>query len=115
VVHRAVTAISTVVVAIVLALTVPVSQLRTVSIVKSCCCPDPERCHCPDHDPGKSTQPSMRACHQTSHAIVAPHLPAFTPPAVAIAAAPARVIALVTYSISDPHGAPPPARPDAPS
>lgn len=114
-VRRLLTTISTFVVAIVLALTVPVSQLQTVSNTKSCCCPDPERCHCPDHLPGTSTQPSMRACHQTSHATVAPQLPAFTSPVIATAGAPLRAIALLEHPRSMPHAPPPPARPAAPS
>lgn len=102
-------------VALVLAFAVPVSQLRTVIVEKSCCCPDPSHCHCPDHEPSKQSQPSLRACHQTQHTIVAPTLPAFAAPALASADAPAPRTALVVHQLRDPHSAPPPARPDAPS
>jgi hypothetical protein len=114
-VRRAAAWISTVVVAIVVALAVPVSQLRTVSIIKTCCCPDPTHCHCPDHKVDSPSQPSMRACHNTERVIVAPELPVFRAAAVALAIVP--VVALVTLdpSIPVPHPAPPPIRPDAPS
>jgi len=101
-------------VALVLALTVPVSQLRTATVEKSCCCPDPTKCHCPDHD-GKGTQPEMRACHQTTHVTVAPVLPVFAAPVIATLAAP-RVERVTAFHLtSAPHRAPAPARPDAPS
>lgn len=107
--------LSTIVVAIVVALAVPVSQLRAISIVKACCCPDPANCHCPDHEKDSPSQPSMRACHNTEHAVMAPQLPAFTAPLVAVAAAPVIAIVATASPIPDPHPAPPPNRPDAPS
>jgi hypothetical protein len=113
--RRAAAWISTVVVAIVVAFAVPVSQLRTISIIKTCCCPDPEHCHCPDHKADSSSQPSMRACHNTERAIVAPQLPAFRAPVIAVAAVPAVAILAVVHAIPAPHAAPPPTRPDAPS
>ena len=115
IVRRAAARVSTVVVAILVALAVPVSQLRTISIVKTCCCPDPSNCHCPDHKADPSQQPSMRACHNTERAIVAPELPAFRAPSIAVAQAPAVAIAQVAPPIPAPHPAPPPTRPDAPS
>jgi hypothetical protein len=114
-VRRIAARISTIVVAILVALAVPGSQLRTISFVKECCCPDPTNCHCPDHKPDPSSQPSMRACHNTERAIVAPELPSFTAPVVAIAAVPAVVAVAVVAAVPAPHPAPPPARPDAPS
>ena len=107
--------ISTVVVAIVVALAVPVSQLRTISIVKTCCCPDPAHCHCPDQNADSSPQPSLRACHNTEQVIVAPELPAFRAPALASAIAPAVALVAIARAIPGPHPAPPPPRPDAPS
>jgi len=102
-------------VAIVVALAVPVSQLRTISIVKTCCCPDPAHCHCPDHKAESSSQPSMRACHKTEHAVVAPEAPVFRAPAVAVALVPSVTRLAPDHVIPAPHPAPPPARPDAPS
>lgn len=107
--------ISTVVVAIVVALAVPVSQLRTISIIKACCCPDPVHCHCPDHKPDPSSQPSIRACHNTERVIAAPELPAFRAPIAAVVAVPATALIAFDHAIPAPHPAPPPVRPDAPS
>ena len=114
-IRRIAARISTVVVAILVALAVPVSQLHTVAIIKACCCPDPTNCHCPDHKPDSSPQPAMRACHNTERAIVAPQLPAFAAPVIAAAEVPAAVAAAPAHAIPAPHAAPPPIRPDAPS
>lgn len=114
-VRRIAARISIIAVAIAVALAVPVSQLRTIAIVKTCCCPDPSHCHCPDHKTDPSPQPSMRACHSTQHAIAAPQLPSFASPMVAVAADPPVAVAAVEHAIHAPHSAPPPARPDAPS
>lgn len=112
--RRAIAWVSTAMVAIAVALAVPVSQLRTITVIKSCCCPDPARCHCPDHKPDPA-QPSMRACHNTERAIVAPQLPAFTEPAPAVVAAPALAVIAIAHAVPAPHPAPAPIRPDAPS
>ena len=112
---RAASALATLVVAVAVMLALPVAQLRLVSVEKSCCCPDPDRCHCPTHDDGKSTQPSMRACHSTQHVSVTPQLPAFQAPAL-IATGAARVAAVVsTELLATPHAPPVPHRPSAPS
>jgi hypothetical protein len=110
-----VTWISTVVVAIVVAFAVPVSQLRTISIIKTCCCPDPSNCHCPDHKADLPSSPMMRACHNSERALIAPQLPAFHPPSVAARAIPAVAVAVISPLPLAPHPAPPPTRPDAPS
>lgn len=114
-IRRAMTWLATVVVALAVALALPVSQLRTFAIVKTCCCPDPTDCHCPDHQPDDSGVPSIRACHNTERQIVAPQLPAFRPPAIELAVIPAIQVATVAYTLPVPHPAPPPRRPDAPS
>lgn len=113
--RRIVTAASTIFVAIALAITVPVSQLRTVGNFVECCCPDPDNCKCPDHKPDRGTQPAMQACHKKSQDFVAPVLPAFIAPAIDVASAPEQVAIAVEYPLSSPHTAPPPRRPDAPS
>jgi hypothetical protein len=104
-------------VAIVVALAVPISQLPTVLILKSCCCPDPDDCHCPDHPahPDDDSQPAMRACHNTQRAVVASQLPAFDSPAVAVVSVRPIVAVAANRTLPAPHQAPPPARPDAPS
>lgn len=102
-------------VAIVVALAVPVSQLRTILVIKSCCCPDPEHCHCPVHKADSSSQPTMRDCHNTERTLVAPEMPAFDPPVIALAAASVVVVRAIAPAIPAPHQSPPPIRPDAPS
>lgn len=98
-----------------LAFALPASQLRTASVEKACCCPDPAKCHCPDHDDGPPGQPQIKACHQTSHVTVAPTLPAFAAPALAALPAPAVELVAAFHVTLAPSAAPPPARPDAPS
>lgn len=104
-----------IVVAIIVALGLPVSQLRIVTVVAACCCPDPTKCKCADHDKSKSEQPSMKACHNTAESIVSPQAPSFMAPVMAQATPPARVIELPVYTLRDPHEPPLPARPAAPS
>ena len=101
--------------AICVVLTLPVSQLRTVSITTTCCCPDPTKCHCPDHKADHSTDPSMRACHKSTEAHVAPQLPSFSPPQVAIAIAPAVPMRAPALAPEIPHEAPPADEPYGPS
>ena len=104
-----------IVVAIAVALSVPTSQLRTISIVTTCCCPDPTKCHCPDHKADHSKVPSIRACHKSSHETVSPQLPSFSPPEVAIAIAPPAVAPAVLAAPRVPHAPPVPDEPYGPS
>jgi hypothetical protein len=113
--RRLVTAAATCVVAVVLAICVPVSQLHMVATKTECCCPDPDHCKCPDHKPDKSNQPSMRACHKTSQQFVAPVLPAFVAHEVAVAIVREPIAIEPAFTHSAPHPAPAPRRPDAPS
>lgn len=113
--RRLANAATTIVVAIVVAFAVPVSQLRMVSIIKSCCCPDPSTCHCPDHKPEKGEQPSMRACHNTQQIIVAAEMPSFRTPELAILPASERIAIAPASPLRSPHASPPPAQPDGPS
>jgi hypothetical protein len=113
-VRRLATAAATIVVAIVCALSVPISQLPTIATVTTCCCPDPHYCHCPDHKPGQHDA-SMRPCHRQSHDFISPVLPVFTAPAVVALVRPERAIALVAAPLRTPHASPALRRPDAPS
>ncbi len=113
--RRVATAAATCVVALVVALAVPVSQLRTVTFVHECCCPDPANCHCPKPKAGHDAVPTMRACHESNRAIVAPTLPAFSAPERSLMPPPACADVAVVAELAEPHAAPPPARPDAPS
>jgi hypothetical protein len=113
-IRRAVTAASTIVVAVVLALCVPLSQLQTARVVPDCCCPDPDKCKCPDHDPMPDV-PSMRACHKNLPDVVTTSLAAFIAPILPSTIEPARVALLVLHGLDSPHRPPAPRRPDAPS
>lgn len=115
-IRRIANAAAAMLVAIVVALAVPVSQLRTVTTVREpCCCPDPAHCHCPSHSPDPTGEPQLKNCHKVSHDVVAPQLPAFASPAIADAPRQAQVVAIAVSSIPAPHAAPASRRPDAPS
>ena len=106
----------TILVAITVAIAMPVSQLRTVETVSAkCCCPDPAHCHCPPQSPDPTKAPQLQSCHRASHDIVAPQLPAFSPPEVAIARPEMIAIVLPVLEPAAPHPAPASRRPDAPS
>jgi hypothetical protein len=114
-IRRAATAITTFMVAIVVALAVPVSQVRLVSTVIACCCPDPANCHCPHDKPDRSTDPSVRPCHKTSHDVVSPTAPVFAHAAATTTNEPRAVFAVSTELAFVEPDAIDPARPDAPS
>jgi hypothetical protein len=115
-IRRIANAAATVLVAIVVALAVPVSQLRTVTTISErCCCPDPTHCHCPADSQAPTGNAQLKNCHKVSHDVVAPQLPAFSPPVVAAAPVAARIVAIAMVSIPAPHAAPASRRPDAPS
>jgi hypothetical protein len=100
-------------IALAMALAVPTSQLRWISIEHSCCCPDPDLCQCP-HDP-PTQQPTLRVCHSTDHVIASPVAPVFVAPVVALADAPATCAPVAAAPLAAPHAPPAPRRPDAPS
>ena len=116
-IRRIACAAVTFVVAIVVALAMPISQLRTVeTVAERCCCPDPAHCHCPQSqskDPSKV--PQLRNCHRATHDVVAPQLPSFSPPVVAFVQPAVRVVELAVITPAAPHPAPAARRPDAPS
>jgi hypothetical protein len=115
-IRRIASAAVTFVVAIVVALAMPISQLRTVETVSErCCCPDPAHCHCPSQSPDPTQAPQLKNCHRVSHDVVAPQLPAFSPPEVAIAQPEMIVIGSPVLEPAAPHPAPASRRPDAPS
>jgi hypothetical protein len=113
-VRRAVTWISTVLVAIVVAFTVPVSQLRTVTVIMTCCCPDPEQCHCPDHEPDHGSQPTFKQCHKSADTFESA-----AAPSVAIAVrtelAVVRAAVRLYHVLPAPHESPILERPPGPS
>ncbi len=113
--RQVVTAASTIVVALVLAISVPVSQLHTASTQSQCCCPDPGHCKCPEHKPDRRPDPSMRACHKTTQHFVSPVLPVFVTPVDQVALAPQAAATEVVFVHRTPHAPPTQRRPDAPS
>lgn len=101
-------------VACAIALALPAGQLRFVMVDRACCCPDVDHCKCP-HDQDSSPDAKIKACHATQEVFVAGGLAAFaTPPRVA-AIDPIRVTVRTDFVTIEPHAAPPPRRPDAPS
>ncbi len=108
-------ALHSVTIALIVLFALPISQLRTISARIVCCCPDPTRCHCPDHQKTTSDHDSMRACHKSSQAIDAPTVSVFvTAPAETISV-PTRVIGMVEHAPTKSHEAPPLDRPRGPS
>jgi hypothetical protein len=97
-----------------LALAVPVSRLVTITVVRTCCCPDPASCHCPDHDPPGDGHAELRACHREQHASVSADPPAFAI-AIALPEIPSGRAFEATFSLPAPHDEPAPPRPAAPS
>ena len=94
---------------------VPVSQLRTISVRVECCCPNPARCHCPEHATPFSGQASMKACHKSSEVVAGTLLPEFQAPRALTMHEPPRRIAIVQVPLRSPHAPPSPARPPRPS
>ncbi|CAN5409516.1 hypothetical protein BH11MYX1_BH11MYX1_19040 [soil metagenome] len=107
---------ATMLVALVVALAVPVSQLTTAQTVfEKCCCPDPAHCKCPSHEPATTRNPQLVDCHKTSHEVAAPQLPAFAQPVLAFVVPSVQRAALVPAPYAAAHPAPDPRRPDAPA
>lgn len=102
-------------VAVVLALAVPVSQLRTYRVVETCCCPNPAHCHCPPDKPDHSGMPVIRTCHKSSQVLASPHAPSFTPTEVALAAPASRAATTQIAAPAAPKPAPAPDEPYGPS
>lgn len=114
-IRRIATAAATGLVAIIVALAIPTSQLRTISFVSWCCCGNPATCHCPHEKPPQTDQSTMRTCHHTEVPVVAPQLPSFPVPEVALATPVVRATRAPVFALASPRAAPPPARPAAPS
>jgi hypothetical protein len=114
-VRRAASHIATMIVAVCIALAMPVSQLRMSYVVVTCCCPDPTNCHCPHEKPDPSKCPGMRPCHRTNHEIVMPSAPSFAPPEALVAAVQPRVTRVVFAAPRVPQSLPRPEEPYGPS
>ncbi len=99
------------------ALAMPVSQIRTVSIVARCCCPDPAKCHCPDHSTDSDRPPTLRPCYRSEHVVVvvAAAPLATAPPAIECTDLAGQASRVIFDEPKAPHAAPSPTRPAAPS
>ena len=106
-------ATTSIAVAIMLSVIVPVAELRIADDQPTCCCPNPEMCKCKHQ--GDPSAPSMRVCHSKPSDIVRAELPAFVPPLVIAVEPTEQPILEVIAALPEPHPAPAPARPDAPS
>ena len=108
-------ALHRIMVAVIVVIALPVSQLRTVSVYVECCCPDPDRCHCPD--PGKPVpgQSTMNDCHKSSQVIAISAASELQAPPPQPVPSPARCALAIEFPVRLPHEPPSPDRPPAPS
>jgi hypothetical protein len=104
-------------IAVVLALlaALPVSQLRLLSYIVDCCCPDPDHCSCPDHPSAQGTHSKMVPCHKTVDTLESAGTPSFTPGFVITELVPARALVSIHHTYATPHEPPSLERPSAPS
>jgi hypothetical protein len=102
-------------VAIFVAMAVPVSQVRTRVVVTKCCCPDPSHCHCPDHNKPVGNDPTMSACHRTQHELASAEMPAFAVPTAIEVEPSASVEHVAVATLNSPKPAPPATPPYGPS
>lgn len=112
---RARTPLAVIALALAALVALPVSQLRLVAIVIECCCPDPERCHCPPGSPDSGSAPQIKPCHQSAESYESASAPGVTPVARIAILAPARVEAPLHHQLPTPHAPPIPDRPRGPS
>jgi hypothetical protein len=112
IVRRAVRIVALVAAIVVVAL--PIVQLPQTFM--TCCCPDPSDCHCPKESGARDLgTPTMRACHHEAFTIVNPAAPAFVATRLALPSRGAPRLAPPLAVARDPHQAPDPRRPSAPS
>lgn len=104
-----------IVVAFAVIVVLPVSQLRLVTVITECCCPDPDHCQCPDHKPGDSPHGTLEPCHRTVNTIESAGIPNFAPVVTVTELVPPRALVAVHHSHATPHDPPILERPSAPS
>lgn len=100
--------------AVVVAIALPLGNLRTQRVELHCCCPSVEQCKCPDHDTPPAA-PTLGACHRTLDTFATPAIAAFVPPVRAMTTVVQRMTVVAHAALPLPHAPPPPRRPDAPS
>lgn len=104
-------------IALAVCLAVPGCQLRWTPDAPTCCCPDPAKCPCHDHDrsPGEAGTAKMRACHSPSDGFALTELASFVVPDMAARPTASPIADVAHDDLARPHPAPPPDQPDAPS
>jgi hypothetical protein len=107
--------IARIVVAFAFVVVLPVSQLRLVTVLVECCCPDPDHCQCPDHKPSDSPHATLEPCHRTVNTIESPGAQSFAPVVTVAELVPVRALVAAHHTYTTPHEPPTPERPSAPS
>jgi hypothetical protein len=110
-----ITALAALIVAALVALAVPVAQLRTNPLLATCCCPVPTDCHCPKEEAGGTPQSTLGPCHHWALELHAAAAPVVELAASSIAVPVGRTVIAPVWSPSAPHASPDPAPPSAPS
>ena len=107
-------ALYTIMVAVIVMLALPVSQLRLFTVQHECCCPDPDNCHCPT-DKDAPTDTSMKACHSSTEIIASAAAPMFVAQPFAEVVRPTTPVATAEIQLPEPHAPPMLDRPRGPS
>jgi len=102
-------------VAIVVGLAVPITQLRIANVVKTCCCPDAAQCHCPKPKPGSDDNTSMKTCHDMSQIVVSADAPSCALVRGDVIPTSSAQSEIQFACLPRPHAAPGPAEPFGPS
>jgi hypothetical protein len=113
--RRVAHALYSMIVAVIVMIAVPVSQLRTIAVQTECCCPDGVKCHCSDHKDVPTGQDSIKECHKKTDVLVSPSSPDCAKPVAIAAASASERIETHEFPLTSPHEPPNPARPPGPS
>lgn len=106
-------ATTSIAVAIMLSVIVPVAELRIADEQPACCCPSPQICKCKHQ--GDSSAPCMRVCHSKQTSLARAELSVFVPPIIDVVERTEQPVDVVIAALPSPHPGPAPTRPDAPS
>jgi hypothetical protein len=93
----------------------PVSQLRLITVIIECCCPDPDHCNCPEHPTSNGSHSTMLPCHKSVETLESASAPSFAPDLVVVELVPARALVAIHHTHATPHEPPSLERPSAPS
>jgi hypothetical protein len=107
-------ALYSIMVAVIVILAVPVTQLRLVTVTHQCCCPDPDNCHCPE-DKVAPRDTSMKACHESNEIIASASAPVFVAQPGVDVEGPVTPTAHAEIVLPAPHATPTLDRPRGPS